>query len=171
MRIFIPAIVIWACAPLSPASAGLRSALNTALDSWGNPSAHINGANHEVRFVRLQEPMKLTLESIGGALTLPTETYPAGIQVATSELPFRLHWISQTPFDETFHAGHAIDPQFFKFDGMSDLAFFYSPGDNDPHLTKSMGGLAMIIPEPASLLMAGGVAVFAIHARRFRPRS
>lgn len=171
MRIFMAAIVIWACAPLSPASAGLRSALSAALDSFGAPSAHINRASHEVRFVRLQEPTKLTLESIDGTLTLPTEAYPAGIQVDASELPFRLHWISQTPFDETFHAGHAIDAQFFDLTGISDLTFFYSPSAHNSHSTRSRGGLAFVIPEPASLLMAGGVAAFALHARRFRPRS
>ena len=164
---FLLAAVALSIVHLSSAHAGLRAGLNTALDESGAPSVHINRVTGEARFVRLQAPTELTLESAVGALAPPSEEYSAGVTVDLSGLPYRLYWRSEQPFDATFDAGNVFVPHLMSDDTLSNSSFEYWPPPLSHHQLIGMGGVAIVTPEPAGLCLAiGGFAVLAARARR-----
>ena len=166
MRFLLAAVALSILAHLPSAEAGLRSALNTSLEQSGAPSVHINSVTGEARFVRLQAPTELTLESATGALAPPSEEYPAGIAVDLSGLPYRLYWRSEQPFEATFDAGRVFVPLLMS-DAMSNSSFKYWPPPLSHDQQIGTGGVAVVAPEPAGLCLAiGGLALLAARARR-----
>jgi hypothetical protein len=155
MRICIPvaaALVVWASAACGTAGAGLTTALNTYLEMLGAPGVRFNAATNHAEFIRLREPTSLTLKSAGGFLTLPKTTYPAGITLDSTELPYRLEWISSEPFDDSFSAGIVLRALPSRW--IMDLSFSYAPSDAPPTWNIGRGSIQTVVPEPSSILIA-----------------
>ena len=166
MRFLLAAVALSILVHFPSAEAGLRSAVNVALEQSGAPSVHINRVTGEARFVRLQAATELTLESAIGALAPPTGDYPAGVEIDVSELPYRLYWRSEQPFEATFDAGNVFVTHLLG-DPLSDSSFEYWPPPLSHHQLIGMGGVAVVVPEPAGLCLAiGGFAILAARARR-----
>jgi hypothetical protein len=172
MRICIPvaaALVLWATC--GTADAGLASALNTYLEMLGAPGVRFNATTNQAEFIRLRGPTSLTLtsltlESAGGFLTLPQATYPAGITLDSTELPYRLEWISSEPFEDSFSAGIVLRALPSRW--IMDLSFSYAPSDALPTWNIGRGSIRTVVPEPSSILITFIAFATILECRRTR---
>ncbi|WP_428304103.1 hypothetical protein [Lacipirellula sp.] len=86
-----------------------------------------------------------------------------------SELPYRLYWRSEQPFAAIFDAGDVFVPHPSGGDPLSDSSFEYWPPPLSHQQLVGMGGVAVLVPEPAGLWLAiGGFALLAVRGRRGR---